>query len=419
MTQRSLADWLSWQESLNPHAIDLGLDRVHEVAARLSFEPPTDAVFTVAGTNGKGSTASFLEYLMAANGRSTGVYMSPHLVRYNERVRVDGIPVSDRRLVAAFETVEAVRGDVPLTYFEYGTLAAMVIFGETECRAWILEVGLGGRLDAVNVIDPDYSLITTVALDHQEWLGRTMDAIAAEKAGILRPAKPAFYGDEPCPEAILSRARDLGAGLHCYGRDYDYETGEDTWTWRGESVELVGLPQPDVADGAQLRNLSLALAAIEIFDPALLQQPAVDRALLAERPAGRFQVVEREHQWILDVAHNPQAARVLCDRLRHPEPRATTAVFGLLATKQADAVLQEIASVVDRWIVCSMPGCRAVSAQDLAATLAGIGSSVIDISETPEQGFDLAASVTGRGDRILVCGSFHMVGPALRWLGLY
>ena len=231
-----------------------------------------------------------------------------------------------------------------MTYFEFGTLAAMEVFSRAGSEVWILEVGLGGRLDAVNMIDPDYSLITTVALDHQEWLGETIDEIAAEKAGIMRAGAPAFYADQPIPRAIEARARELDTELRCYGRDFDYEAGDQTWSWRGVSQALSRLPKPDVADGAQLRIASLVLAAIETYDRSLLDRSIVSAALGSRRPDGRFQVVRREHEWVLDVAHNPQAVAVLGERLSGlADANETTVVVGMLADKQVESVVAELA----------------------------------------------------------------------------
>jgi dihydrofolate synthase/folylpolyglutamate synthase len=420
MTRKTLADWLRWQESLSPHDIDLGLDRLRIVAQRLSLDVPAGNVFTIGGTNGKGSTAGFLENLMSANGLGTGLYTSPHLVRYNERIRINGDPVDDRKLVEAFEAVESARGDVTLTYFEYGTLGAAVAFSRARSDIWILEVGLGGRLDAVNVIDPNYSLITTVALDHQEWLGQTVDAIAAEKAGIMRADSVAFYGDQPSLTVIESRAAELGASLHRLGTEYDYEAGLERWTWRGQAEVLSDLPYPEVADGAQLRNVSLVLAAVEAYDPRALNRPAVEKALRATRPPGRFQIVQREHEWVLDVAHNPQAADVLRERLdARPKPVETTAVVGMLADKEVEPFVMTLADSIDRWVVCTVQDSRAVSGETLAASIEAVGGRVAKICLTPDDAFESAAQLTSEGGRILVCGSFRIVGPALRWLRLY
>jgi len=420
MRARTLDDWLLWQESLSPRAIDLGLDRVERVARRLSLTPPPGSVFTISGTNGKGSTAGFLDSLMAAGGRATGMYTSPHLVRYNERVCVNGTAVDDECLVDAFATVETARGEAPLTYFEFGTLAAMEVFSRAGSEVWILEVGLGGRLDAVNMIDPDYSLITTVALDHQAWLGQTIEEIAVEKAGIMRTGVPAFYGDQPVPGVIEARARELDTRLRCFARDFDYEADDDTWSWRGESEALSRLPKPDVADGAQLRNVSLVLAAIEAYDRTLLDRSVVTAALEARRPDGRFQVIRREHEWVLDVAHNPQAAAVLGERLRSlADPHETTVVVGMLADKQIESVAAELAGEADRWIVCTVDDPRAAHAGDLAARIVKVGGRNVVMGGGPDTSFQLAARAARPGSRIVVCGSFRIVGPALRWLGLY
>ena len=420
MTRNTLADWLRWQESLSPHDIDLGLERTRIVAQRLSLDVPAGSVFTIGGTNGKGSTAGFLESLMLANGLGTGVYTSPHLVRYNERVRVNGDPVDDRNLVEAFEAIESARGDTPLTYFEYGTLAALVIFSRTRPDIWILEVGLGGRLDAVNVIDPNYSLITTIALDHQEWLGQTIDAIAAEKAGIMRSGAAAFFGDRPVPTVIEARAAELGTSLHCFGKAFYYEADQNAWAWHGQSEALVDLPYPEVADGAQLRNVSHALAAVEAYDPLLLNRPAVEKALQATRPPGRFQIVQRAHEWVLDVAHNLQAAGVLRERLDVlPESTEVTAVIGMLADKETESFAMKLADRVDRWVVCSVEDSRAVSGAKLAVSIEAVAGQAVDICATPDEAFEYATRVTSEGGRILVCGSFRIVGPALRWLELY
>jgi dihydrofolate synthase/folylpolyglutamate synthase len=420
MMRKSLVDWLQWQETLNPRAIDLSLDRLRPVSDRLSIRPPVGSVFTIAGTNGKGSSARFLESLMAAGGRSTAVYSSPHLVRYNERISINGTEVSDACLIDCFEAVESARRDVPLTFFEFGTLAALLTFSRAQTDVWILEVGLGGRLDAVNIIEPDYSLITTVDYDHQEWLGNSLEEIAAEKAGIMRSRAPAFFGDKPVPKAIVERADALGTRLHCLGRDFDYETGDHAWSWRGESQVLPDLGYPVVADGAQMRNITLVLAAVAAHDAALLTHAVVNQALQSTLPDGRFQVVEREHQWVLDVAHNPQAAKTLDSRLELlGEAVETTAVVSLLADKQVDKFIAALAGRVDRWIVCAVEDPRASTVEVLASNIAAATGQTATQCDGPENAFNMAKQKTLDGGRILVCGSFRIVGPALEWLGLY
>jgi dihydrofolate synthase/folylpolyglutamate synthase len=418
MARKSLAEWMQWQEGLNPHEIDLGLGRVRDVAARLTLTPPPGKVIAVAGTNGKGSVVGLTENLLAANGLKTCVYTSPHLVNYHERIRIAGIAIDDESLIQACEAVEAVRGDTALTFFEFGTLAALQAFSNFGGDVWILEVGLGGRLDAVNVIDPDISLITTVALDHQSWLGDTVEAIAHEKAGIMRPGRPAFFGDRPVPNSLRAYAKELGAILHCYGTDFRYLVGEQSsWGWRGADVELTGLSGIDATDDAQLKNASLALAAVESCDPALLSTEAVRAALSADRPAGRFQIFARDPEWVLDVAHNPQAAGVFRERLAHlPQASRTTMVIGMLADKQGGAFIQELKGVADDWIACTIDGPRGRSGADLVNEIEQMTGQSAELADTPAAGFRKALELTGCGGRILVCGSFRMVGPALSWL---
>jgi len=417
---RSLAEWLRWQESLNPREIDLGLDRVRDIAAALPIAPPAGAVFTVAGTNGKGSTVACIERLLAAGGYRTGVYTSPHLVRYNERVVVGGVAATDDELTDAFDAIEAVRGRVPLTFFEFGTLAALLVFSARRCDAWVLEIGLGGRLDAVNVIDPDFSLITSIALDHQDWLGDTIEDIAAEKAGIMRAAAPAFFGDSPVPDAIGARAAQLGARLYRYGHEFVVDADGDSWSWRGERCRLRGLAAPEPRDDAGLRNLGIALAALEQFDPALLAPAAVDAVVAGGRPAGRFQLVDREPQWILDVAHNPQAAGVLADRLRAAGARRdTTVVVGMLADKRLDEFVDALADQVDRWIVAPVDDPRAADAAAMCERIRARVDASVECAVATDAAFGRAEALTPPHGRVLCCGSFRIVGPAIEWLGLY
>lgn len=421
MKRKSVKEWLRWQESLNPDAIDLSLERTRAVAARLPIDPPPGGVFTIAGTNGKGSCAHFLDNMMRQCGQRTAVYSSPHLVRYNERIRLDGVDVTDELLVDSFQEVETARQDIPLTYFEFGTLAALVTFSRARTDIWILEVGLGGRLDAVNVIDPDYSLITTVALDHQEWLGHTIEEIAAEKAGIMRPETPAFFGDTPVPEAIADRARNDGAVLHCLGESFTYAVDSEAWNWIGRQHALNGLRCPTVADGAQLRNVSVALAAIEAYDADMLTPAVVNKAVAQPMLPGRFQIVDRgQHQWVLDVAHNPQAARALRHRLGYlGQTGERTAVLSMLADKQAAGFIAELADKVDQWIVCAVDDPRASSSESLAAQVSSAAGRTAIEAVGPADAFETAQRLTDNVGQILVCGSFRIVGPALQWLGLY
>ncbi|MDJ0929285.1 MAG: bifunctional tetrahydrofolate synthase/dihydrofolate synthase [Gammaproteobacteria bacterium] len=416
---RSLSDWLSWQESLHPAKIDLGLERVARVAKRMQLRPGDARVLTVAGTNGKGSTVRFVDVALRAAGLRTGVYTSPHLIRYNERVRVAGAVASDAELVAAFEAIELARAGDTLTYFEFGTLAAAWLFSRAELDAWILEVGLGGRLDAVNVFEPDVSLITTIALDHQNWLGNDVESIAAEKAGIMRAGKPVLFGDWPVPQAVESTAAGLGALLSWFGRDFGYRRRQRAWTWWSARRRISGLPYPDPADDAQLRNASLALAGLEALHEGWPTDEMALASVQEAAPTARFQRLQRDHEWVLDVAHNPQAAAVLATRLAElPGASSTTVVLALLGDKDLEGIAAALGPDVDRWIVVGLDSHRARAADELAKELAAIVDGPVLTGETATRGLQLAEREAPTGSRIVVCGSFQLVGPALEWLGL-
>jgi len=375
----------------------------------------------VAGTNGKGSTVALLERLMGHTGKRIGTYTSPHLIAYNERIRVDGRVARDDELITAFEQVDAARGVTPLTFFEFGTLAALCLFKAHNCDIWILEVGMGGRLDAVNIIDPDYAVITTVSLDHQEFLGQTVEEIAAEKAGVLRPGRPGFYGDWPVPAAVRRVASQLGSELHCLGEQFDFTPSRPVWAWRGERCMIEGLRYPPAATVAQLRNASVALAAVERHDASLLRdERAVDAAIGSGGLPGRFQIIRLEHDWVLDVAHNPQAVETLRAQLQTlPPPPETTIVVGILGDKSLDAFADTLSPLAQRWITCTVDDPRARSASSIAAHLRHMGVPEVLESGSPEQAFALARERTSPAGRIVVAGSFRVVGPALRWLGIY
>jgi dihydrofolate synthase/folylpolyglutamate synthase len=419
---RSLSDWLAWQESLNPAEIELGLDRVRTVAEKLLLTPPKDAVFVVAGTNGKGSCAAFLEAILRTSAARVGVYSSPHLVRYNERIRVNGKEPDDAELVAVFEQIELARDGIPLTFFEFGTLAALLIFTKKNCSAWVLEVGLGGRLDAVNIINASFSIITTVDIDHQGWLGDTLEEIAAEKAGVIRPNKAAFYGDRPVPVSIRDAAKTNSAPFYCLDETYSYKLRKDSWDWFGAAVELRELNLPPAGGEEQVRNASLILAAIEQFDPGLLSSTeAISSLIAATQLPGRFQIMNDEHQWILDVAHNRQAASALREKLQHlesAEPRSTTIVIGMLEDKQVKEFTRELSGIANQWVTCTTSGVRGMNAEDLAECIEEQGIPIM-AAGTVQQALEISRTQTPSGGRVIVCGSFLVVGPALEWLGLY
>lgn len=421
MSERSLANWLAYLERLHPTAIDMGLERSREVARRLGLERPAPRVVTVTGTNGKGSTCAFLAALLGAQGLKVGIYSSPHLLRYNERVRIDGREAGDAELCQAFAAVEAARGEISLTYFEMGTLAAFWLFERAGLDAVVLEVGLGGRLDAVNLIDADVAVVTSIALDHAEWLGDTRDSVAFEKAGIFRAGRPAVCGEPDPPTPLLERAASLGAPLYRRGRDYGLASKGDVWDWYGRSaagdrLELRALPQLELP----LENAALALQAYALLDLSW-EAERIAAALGATRLTGRL---ERRHiRWqdrrlsiLLDVGHNPHAAAYLAARLAaRPPAGRRLAVFGLLADKDLPGVLEPLLPHVQHWAVAPLPTPRSRSAQELAAALQGEGALVVacaDVSEALQAQCRQAAEC----DEILVFGSFFCVAEALEWL---
>ncbi len=421
MTSRSLADWLAYLEQLHPTAIDMGLDRVRAVAARMAMTRPAPLVVTVTGTNGKGSTCAFIASLLNAQGLKIGSYSSPHLLRYNERVLLSGREASDAELCEAFAVVEAARGEISLTYFEMGTLAAFWLFERAGLDAVVLEVGLGGRLDAVNIVDADLAVITNIGLDHADWLGNSRESVAYEKAGILREGKPALCGDLDPPQPLLDHANSLSAPLLLRGRDFDLAMGARDWHWRGVDaagapLELHGLPLLALP----MENAALALQAYAMlglpWDPARLA-----RALLQTRVVGRLdsrQVVwnGRRIALLLDVGHNPHAAAFLAQRLeQRPVVGTRRAVFGLLADKDLTGVLDALAPSISDWAVAPLPTPRTQSATQLAQALLERGASVSEYA-TIEQALDAQCARAESVDEILVFGSFYCVAAALEWL---
>ena len=421
MTSRSLADWLAYLEQLHPTAIDMGLDRVRAVAARMAMTRPAPLVVTVTGTNGKGSTCAFIASLLNAQGLKIGSYSSPHLLRYNERVLLSGREASDAELCEAFAVVEAARGEISLTYFEMGTLAAFWLFERAGLDAVVLEVGLGGRLDAVNIVDADLAVITNIGLDHADWLGNSRESVAYEKAGILREGTPALCGDLDPPQPLLDHANSLSAPLLLRGRDFDLAMGAGDWHWRGVDaagapLELHGLPMLTLP----MENAALALQAYAMlglpWDPARLA-----RALLQTRVVGRLD--SRQVLWngrrialLLDVGHNPHAAAFLAQRLeQRPVVGTRRAVFGLLADKDLTGVLDALAPSISDWAVAPLPTPRTQSATQLAQALLERGASVSEYA-TIEQALDAQCARAESVDEILVFGSFYCVAAALEWL---
>jgi dihydrofolate synthase / folylpolyglutamate synthase len=432
---RTLAEWLTLQESVHPKTIDMDLTRVAPVARALKVAAPAFAVITVGGTNGKGSVAAHLEALLRARGALTGMFTSPHFVRYNERIRVDGVEVDDAQLIAAFERIEAARGAITLSFFEYNTLAALLVFTARAVQVAVLEVGLGGRLDATNLVAADVAVLASVGFDHRDWLGDTLELIGAEKAGIFRAGRPAVLGTPDMPASVYEAIRAVGARGCIAERDFSWRVNGARWDYLGLEHSLRDLPPSALAGSIQYRNAATAIAALEALEAPggavreavrtltgrlkPLDAACVSGALPAVRLAGRFQVVPGEVEWILDIAHNEPAARVLAAQLRERGARGTTyAVIGVLADKDAAAIGAALAEVIDRWVVCALPGPRGSSAEGLAQRLKRPAAAVT-LAPDVASGCAQARSMSRPGDRVVVCGSVHTVGPALEWLRIY
>ncbi len=453
---------------MHPKTIDMGLARVTAVARTLGVDKPTYPVITVGGTNGKGSTVVHLEALLRAGGAQTGMFTSPHFLRYNERIRVNGIEVRDEDLVAAFERIERARGSTTLTFFEFNTLAALVIFAESAVEVGVLEVGLGGRLDAVNLVDADVGVVCSIGFDHRDYLGDTIDLIGAEKAGIFRAGRPAVLGTDDMPASVYAAIQTVGARPVIAGKDFSWRVEEATsggrWSYQGLHLSLHDLPPSALVGSIQYRNASTALAAIEALEagPAtpgrrglpklVLNERTVSEALRNVRLAGRFQVVQVPSggpgrpsagpsgpavlsargpavEWILDIAHNEPAAAIFAKHVRErPMPPATSpgageqgrtfAVVGILGDKDAKAIVAFLEPLVDHWILCGLPGPRGTTAEQLAARLS-LPTSRLTLASSVESGCEIARASTKPGDRVLVFGSVYTVGPALSWLGIY
>ncbi len=421
MTRRSLQDWLEYLEQLHPTAIDMGLDRCRAVATRLGLSRPAPQVVTVTGTNGKGSTCAFIAQMFTEQGKTVGVYSSPHLLRYNERVRLNGVDASDEALCDAFEAVERARGSVSLTYFEMGTLAAFWLFEREALDAVVLEVGLGGRLDAVNLVDADVAVVTNIGLDHSEWLGTTRESVAFEKAGIFRTARPAVCGDRSPPDSLLEVAAGSGVPLWVRGRDFDLVKEAGCWHWHGKdrAGEALRLPNLPLL-GLPLENAAVALQAFVLIEPCWHPQRLVE-ALCKTRVTGRLD--RRTIRWrgrdltiLLDVGHNPHAATYLAGQLQQQRIAGRRlAVYSLLADKDLSGVIDPLLPVVDAWAVAPLATPRSRSADELSLALLERGATVTiypEISEALERQCDQAIE----GDEIVLFGSFYCVAEALNWL---
>ncbi len=422
MPGRSLAEWLAFQERVHPRAMDFTLERIRTVLARLGLARPRARVLTVGGTNGKGSVTTLLEALLREGGHRVGLYTSPHLVRYTERIRIDGREIDERRLIDVFERVEAARNDITLTFFEYATAAALLAFDDLAVDYAVLEVGLGGRLDAVNAVDAEVAVVASIGLDHMDYLGDTLEAIGREKAGIFRAGRPALFGSLAMPDSIAAEAARIGAPLERLGHEFGFEKTAAGFDWWRGATRLAELPRPGLVGEVQYQNAATALAALAAGG-ALPPAEAAARALAGVRLAGRFERRPGPVEWIFDVAHNGAAAEALAATMRERPPRGRwLLVAGVLADKDAAAIGRAVAPALrpgDILCTVGLPGERGRSAAALAAILGPSAGLEPVQAESVEAGCAFAAREARSGDAVLVFGSFLAVGPALEWHRLY
>jgi len=404
-----LADWLRWQESLNPRLVDLGLDRCARVAARLGLEALPMPVVTVSGTNGKGSCIAYLTRILESAGHPVAAYTSPFLERYNESLRLCGREVRDGELIVAFENVERARDRIALTFFEFRTLAAMDIIRRSQASVALLEVGLGGRLDAVNLMDADVAVVTSVDLDHTDWLGPDRESIGREKAGIFRPGRPAVCADPSPPASLVEHARAVGADLHTIGCEFSWHHGSSGWSWQGPVVGYRRLPAPGMGGAFQHSNAAAALMALQLLEPPL----AVDAAAVREGIAnawlpGRQQILAGAVERVIDVAHNAQAARALAATLMaRPLVGRTHAVFAMLADKDATTVAGALDGLVDEWHTATLPGPRGQRGERLAHGLRRqFPGHPVSVHADVAGAWRAAMSAARSGDRVVAFGSF-------------
>ncbi len=416
-----LEEWLAWQEGLHFTAIDLGLDRCCEVAERMGLLDSDFAVLSVAGTNGKGSSVTMLDMILRQSGYKTGVYTSPHLIRYNERICIEGHEVSDAILCSAFERIDQARRDVSLTYFEFGTLAALEVFHQAGVQIAIMEVGLGGRLDAVNILAADATLVTSIDIDHENWLGHDRNSVGREKAGIFRKDKAAVCSDPEPPASVTDYAREIGAKLKLMGKDYSYEVTGDTWNWQSGSSEYHALAKPSANNLCQIQNAAGVLMLLKtISERYPVSNEAVAMTMIDFRLNGRFQIVPAEVPYVLDVAHNRQAAQLLVRNLKKlPETGLTHCIIGMLKDKNHELIFRELGNIVDSWYVVGLDSERAIKPGVLAEKLRqSINPQHMYEFKDINNALGMASGHAKAGDRIVITGSFLTVRAAMLWLGL-
>ena len=413
----TLEEWLRWQERLHPKSIDLGLDRPRKVLNRLKLNTPKHLTITVAGTNGKGSTVAILESILLAAGYRVGTYTSPHLLRYNERIRIDGTPVTDAVICHAFDGLDQARGETSLTYFEFATLAAMSIFQQEAVDIALLEVGLGGRLDAVNLLDPDLAIITAIDIDHTAWLGTDRESIGREKAGIMRKGQTVICSDPHPPTSLIKWAGTIGARLELLEQDYSYSVADDgSWSLRHPLQELEGLPEPNLVGEAQYQNGAGAIAGLlSLNEQIKISSTDIAMGLRQVVLAGRFQKIVDSPEVIVDVAHNPQSARHLADNLRNRPCRGKRyAVVAMLSDKEQRESLKALSGLFEHWMVAGIDVERGDSGERVMAIIESELSEEVNCFKSVEKGYRYARDLAVNRDQIVVFGSFFTVADILR-----
>lgn len=418
LTKKNTLDtWLQWQQGLHPQAVDLGLERVCEVLARLQLSEPPYSIITVAGTNGKGSTVAMLEAILDADGYRVGAYTSPHLLRYNERIRVGRVEADDAALCEAFAKVDTAREATTLSFFEFGTLAALQHFADTAIDIAILEVGLGGRLDAVNAVDADAAIVTTIGIDHVDWLGPDRESIGYEKAGVYRPGKPAICADSAPPQSLLDHAAAIGATLYQVGVDYAYEQSGTGWSWWCDDMRYSELPLPTLVGEHQLNNAAAAIMALTTLATRIpLTEKAIHIGLRQAHLPGRLQIIPGPVEWIVDVSHNPQGAEALARFLRQRDCSGRTlAVLALFKDKDITGIIRALSGIIDAWYCAGLSGARGLAEDELISALRS--AKIPGIMETYSSVALACSAAMGEavaGDRIVVFGSFVTVAAVLQ-----
>ena len=413
----TLNEWLSFQQTINPKEIDLSLERVQFVFNKLEIDIPEKNVFLIGGTNGKGTTTAILEHLFYNYGFKTGAFTSPHLNHYNERVRINLNNSADQDWISAFKIIEGVRDDIPLTYFEFSALAAFQMLSDSVCDAWFIEVGLGGRLDATNVIDPSVSVLTSIAMDHEEWLGESIEMIAVEKVGIAKSNKPLIYGDTVAIESIEQGCNDRKAELRRKGHEFNAYIDENQFTFKGinKSIDNISIPK-NWGDG-ESDNLAASLSAMEANGEFFPSQDVLQGVIDGFSIPGRFELHEFNHRWILDVAHNPSAAQNLRQRINRSNFSAEySMIFSMMKDKQLELYLNTFKDLVQNWIICEMETDRSFGVKQIEKKMNTMGINNIHCAISPLEAIKTLEKNVSISNNVIVSGSFELVGPIREFL---